>query len=101
MITGSNTAVEGAALTLICVVVVSPKPTVTWLKRNVGELRLLMNSSRISVSSIYDGHTFTHRSVLVIQDAHEADSGEYLCEVQNAFTTLPLVSSQHINISGE
>ena len=92
---------EGAAITLICAVLARPKPTITWLKRDTGELRLLMNSSRILVSTTYDEHTFTHRSILVIQDAQEADSGEYLCEVQTTLINLPLVSSQHINISGE
>ena len=101
MITGSSTAVEGEAITLICAVVVSPKPIVTWLKRNTEELRLLRNSSRISVNNFYDGRTFIHHSTLVIQDAQEADSGEYLCEVQDVPMTLSLVSSQHINISGE
>ena len=101
MITGSSTTVEGEAITLICEVVVSPKPTVTWLKRNAEELRLLRNSSRISVNNFYDGRIFIHHSTLVIQDAQEADSGEYLCEVQDATMTLSLVSSQHINISGE
>lgn len=101
MITGSNTAIEGKAITLICAVVVSPKPTITWLKRNTEELRLLRNSSRISVNNSYNGHIFTHHSILVIQDAQEADSGEYLCEVQDAPMTLSLVSSQYINISGE
>jgi hypothetical protein len=101
VITGSNTTVEGEAITLICAVVASPKPTVTWLKRNARELRLLRNSSRISVTNTYDRRIFTHRSALVIQDAQEADSGEYLCEVQDAPMTLSLVSSQHINISGE
>ena len=101
MITGSDTVIEGEAITLTCTVFVSPKPTVTWLKRNAGELRLLMNSSRISVTNTYDGLTFTHHSNLVIQGVQEADNGEYLCEVQNAHVTLPLISSQYINISGE
>ena len=101
MISGSSISAEGTAITLICTVVASPKPTITWLKRDTGKLRLLMNSSRITVNTTNDGRTFTCRSILAIQDAREADSGEYLCEVQNAFMNLPLVSSQHINISGE
>ena len=101
MISGSNVFAEEAVITLSCEIVANPKPTVTWLKRDTGELRRLMNSSRISIYNSYEGRTFTHQSILTIQHAQEADSGEYLCEVLNAPASLPIISSRHITISGK
>ena len=101
MISGNTTASELEMIVLSCRVLANPKPTITWLKRETGELRVLTNSSRISVSSTEDANVYSHSGTIVIQRVQSIDSGEYLCEIDNSVTNFPIVSSTFVTVNGK
>ena len=88
-------------MVIFCQFLANPKPSVSWLKRETDSLRVLTNSSRISVST-FQGDRYSHRSMMVIERARATDSGEYLCEVENGvLSTLPTVSSIMVTVNGK
>ena len=91
---------ELETVVLTCRLLANPKPTVRWLKRETDSLRVLTNTSRISVTT-YQEDTYSHSSAMVIERAQATDSGEYLCEVENILSTLPIVSSIMVTVNGK
>ena len=86
---------------LLCQVLANPKPTFTWLKRETGELRVLTNTSRVSISTNQEVAMYYHQSMMTIDNAHATDSGEYLCEVENSVSTSVALSSILVTVNGE
>ena len=91
---------ELETVVLTCRLLANPKPTVRWLKRDTDSLRVLTNTSRISVST-YQEETYSHHSMMLIERAQATDSGEYLCEAENILSTLPIVSSIMVTVNGK
>ena len=86
---------------LRCQVLANPKPTFMWLKRETRELRVLTNTSRVSIYTNQEATMYSHQSMMVIDNAQASDSGEYLCEVENSVSTSVALSSILVTINGE
>ena len=98
------TVTEHQRVTLSCQVSANPKPTFKWLKRTTEQIQVLINSSRILVSTNQGGNKFSHQSTVVIRSTLSIDSGEYICAAENRVTmsALPVISPTIIvTVNGE
>ena len=70
-------------LTLTCTVLANPVPEIIWLRRNEREVTVLLNTTRLSISTQYRVSNVTATSVLSISRTEPSDQGEYVCEVKS------------------
>lgn len=82
-VTGNHPLSDMETIHLLCEVEAYPRPTITWLVRNLATVRVVLSTSRISIyntSDVYtDGGKPYSNSILVINDVNFKDSGDYLC----------------------
>lgn len=85
VIRGNDNVRELSVLTLNCSVQTTSRPVVTWLRRREGEVTVILNTTRISVTNQYwESSTI---SILTINRAAPSDTGEYVCEARGDIDT--------------
>ena len=96
MISGNTSAEEAGEITIQCSVQAKPQPKFTWLKTSLSlnEVSRVLTSPRITITSERSEETATSVSTLQISMVTVADSGKYLCEVNNELPTASPVSAE-------
>ena len=100
-ITGRSSLEELDTLTLQCTAI--PSASISWLKRSIDGIKLLISSPRISISTeetAIDGKMAT-LGTLTITDVNEIDGGDYVCEAQNGVDSIPAAEEINVSINGE
>lgn len=97
---GSGEARELSAIMLSCIVQAATIPVITWLKRSEGEVTVLLNTTRTSITSHHDPTEFMTTNILTINRTVPTDSGEYVCEADTAEVTSTPVVIQMVVVLG-
>lgn len=102
MISGTTSTEEAGDIVIQCSVQAKPQPEITWLRTSVSssEVSRILTSSRISITSERLEETGTSISTLQISMVTIADSGRYLCEINNELLT-PVVAEWAVNVTGK
>ncbi len=79
-IRGSDAIRELGTITLNCIVQAASTPVIIWLRRSEGEVTVLLNTTRTSITINYNPTEFVTTSTLIITRAVPTDRGDYVCE---------------------
>ena len=97
-VTGS---VENSTLTLNCIVRAYPVPEIVWLKRTEEAFAVILNTTRISITTAYRPSNATAFSSLQVMVVEASDEGEYICKVNEVTPTNITFASRRITINGK
>ena len=100
-ITGSRIVVENSTLTLNCIVRAYPTPEIVWLKRTEEAFAAILNTTRISITTVYRSSNATAFSSLQVMVVEASDEGEYFCKVNEVMPTNITFASRRIRINGK
>jgi len=103
VVTGNDTFGELATISLSCSYAGGPQSTVIWLKRDEEEVKVVLNSSRVSVTiqTQTSGEVHVTTSILVVHNVSAVDSGEYLCEAMNGVGQVSSTVSHYITVTSK
>ena len=96
---GSDTFNERSSLRLRCTVQRIQALNVVWLKLNQDQIEVVLNTTRISISS-NDISTNTLISTLHITSAEPSDQGLYVCEATGKDGDVSAVANHNLTIDG-
>ena len=100
----SNVPNELDTLTLECTVTANPPANITWLFRTPDEVRNVLANSRRRISHSFEANGSNgpvSRSILVVRDIVQTDSGMYDCETTNAVSTETVSVNFSVRVTGE
>ena len=87
-------------IAILCTVRANPSPEITWLKSSPNEVTRILTSSRISFQSRVTPERSVE-STLQITRVTAADSGTYVCQVDNDLTTSPVGAEWTLNVTSK
>ena len=89
-ITGNHMFTDNETINLLCRVESYPQPSIVWLFRSSTTTRVILTTSRISISQtefhIENGRPYSSYA-LVVDEVNTKDNGDYLCTVNAAMDT--------------
>ena len=101
-VTGSHIVVENSTLTLNCIVRVYPVPEIVWLKRTEEAFAVILNTTRISITTVYRPSNATAFSSLQVMVVEANDEGEYFCKVNEVIMPTNITFAfRRIRINGK
>ena len=100
----SNAPDELDTLIIECSVMANPPANITWLFRTPDGVKNVLTSSRRSISHSFDTNGSNgpvSRSILVVRDVVQTDSGMYNCETTNDVFTETVSVNISVSVIGE
>ena len=98
---GSDEFRELSSITLSCIVQAASIPVITWLRRIEGEVTVLLNTTRTSITHHHNPTEFATTSVLTISRVVPTDSGDYVCEADTDENMGTAVAAKTVQIPGK